>query len=62
MEMLKGNRTFIIAGLQIASGVLATTDWVSFMSNPKAGMVAIASGIVMAGMRAITDTAPGKKF
>jgi hypothetical protein len=58
---MQGYRTFVIAGLQIATGVLAQTDWVAAVNNPKAGAVAIVSGILMAGMRAVTTTPPGVK-
>jgi hypothetical protein len=57
---LQGYRTFIIAGLQITAGVLAQTDWVAVVHNPKAGAVAIGSGLLMATMRAITSTPPGR--
>ena len=58
--MLVGYRTLIVAGLQVATGVLAQTDWVSFLSNPKAGAVAIGSGILTAGLRYLTTTPIGK--
>ena len=58
---MQGNRTFIVAGIQVLVGVLAQTDWVAAVNNPKAGMVAIGSGLLMAGMRAITTTPPGVK-
>ena len=61
MADLQGYRTYIIAGLQIATGVLAQTDWVAAVNNPKAGAVAIASGITMAIMRSVTTTPPGQK-
>jgi hypothetical protein len=58
---MQGYRTYIIAFLQVAFGVLAATDWTHVLSDPKAGMVAIASGILMAFMRSITTTPPGSK-
>lgn len=58
---MQGYRTFLVAGIQIAVGVLAQTDWVAAIDNPKAGAVAIGSGILMAAMRAITSTPPGVK-
>jgi len=54
-----GYRTYAAALLQIIAGVIAQTDWVSFIANPKAGLVAIGSGVVMAAMRSITTTPPG---
>jgi hypothetical protein len=59
MEM-QGYRTYLVAGLQIATGVLAQTDWVAAVHDPKAGAVAIGSGILMAVMRSITSTPPGR--
>jgi hypothetical protein len=56
-----GYRTYLAAGLVAVFGVLATTDWVSFLSNPKAGMVAIGSALLMALMRSITTTPPASK-
>ncbi len=49
-----GYRTYIAAGLLAVFGVLAQTDWVSFLANPKAGLVAIGSAMLMAVMRSIT--------
>jgi hypothetical protein len=57
---MKGYRTFIVAGLIAVSGVLAQTDWVAFLANPKAGLVAIVSGTLMAFMRSITNSGPGE--
>ena len=59
--MLTGYRTYLAAGLLALSGVLAQTDWVSFLANPKAGLVAIGSAALMAIMRSITSTPPGGK-
>ena len=58
---IKGYRTYIAATLMAIFGVLATTDWVNFMANPKAGLVAIGSGILMAVLRTITTTPPFEK-
>ena len=55
---MQGFRTYIAAFLMVAFGVLASTDWVSFLADPKAGLVAIGSGILMAVMRTITATPP----
>lgn len=56
--MLAGYKTYIVSLIMILLGVLAQTDWVSFIENPKAGLVAIGSAIVMAVLRSITTT-PG---
>jgi hypothetical protein len=58
---MQGYRTYIIAFLQVAFGVLASTDWGNVLNDPKAGAVAIGSGILMAFMRSITTTPPGTK-
>lgn len=57
-QIMQGFRTYIAAFLMVAFGVLASTDWVSFLADPKAGLVAIGSGILMAVMRTITATPP----
>lgn len=57
---MTGYRTYLIAALTAAFGVLATTDWVKFMDDPKAGMSIVAMSILMAAMRSITTTPPGK--
>ena len=58
---MTGYRTYIAAGLVALFGVLAQTDWVTFLANPKAGAVAIGSAILMAIMRSITTTPPATK-
>ncbi|MBI1867730.1 MAG: hypothetical protein HYS06_05490 [Methylocystis sp.] len=57
---MQGYRTYIAAALTAGLGVLAQTDWAPFLANPKAGWVAIASGVVMAVLRSVTTTPPGK--
>lgn len=59
--MLVGYRTYIASGLMASFGVLAMTDWVAFLADPKAGAVALASGMLMAVLRTITSTPPGSK-
>lgn len=61
-DYLTGYRTFIASALACVFGVLATTDWVSFLSNPKAGAIAIGMSILMAILRLITHTPPGKSI
>jgi hypothetical protein len=55
---MTGYRTYIAAALVALFGVLAQTDWVSFLANPKAGAVAIGAALLMAVMRSITSTPP----
>jgi hypothetical protein len=56
---MQGYRTYIIAALQVGFGLLAQTNWTDMFANPKAGLVALGSGILMAIMRSITTTPPG---
>jgi len=60
--MLKGYKTYLASTLLALFGVLAATDWVSFLNDPKAGGVAIGSAVLMAIMRAVTTTASGKAW
>ncbi len=57
---MQGYRTYVAAALVAVFGVLAATDWVAFLNDPKAGAVAIGSAALMAIMRSITSTPPGK--
>lgn len=59
--MFTGYKTYIAAGLLAMFGVLASTDWVSFLNDPKAGAVALGSAVLMAVLRTVTTTPPGKK-
>jgi hypothetical protein len=61
MQNLQGYRTFIAAFLMTVFGVLAMTDWVAFLANPKAGMVAVGSAILFAVLRIFTTTPAGVK-
>lgn len=56
--MLVGYKTYIVSLIMIVTGVLAQTDWFTVLDNPKAGLVAIGSAILMAVLRSITTT-PG---
>ena len=54
--MLNGYKTYIVAALIAAFGVLANTDWSSLLDHPdSAKWVAIGSAVLMAVMRAITQ-------
>jgi|GEM_PF-1672566 len=55
-----GYRTYLISVLTAAFGALAMVDWNTFMSDPKAGATMVGMSILMAVMRSITATAPGK--
>jgi len=58
--MLTGYRTYLASALLAIFGVLAATDWGNFLNDPKAGMVAVGSAVLMAVLRSITSTPPGK--
>jgi hypothetical protein len=57
---MKGYRTYLAAALVALFGALASTDWIAFLDDPKAGAVAIGSAVLMAVMRTFTTTPPGK--
>jgi hypothetical protein len=59
--MFIGYRTYLASALLAVFGVLAATDWVNFLNDPKAGMVAVGSAVLMAVLRSITATPPGHK-
>lgn len=56
---MTGYRTYIAAALVAGFGVLQMTDWNAFLANPKAGLIALGSGILMAVLRSVTSTPPG---
>ncbi len=56
---MSGFRTYIAAALVALGGLIAQTDWIAFLANPKAGLVALGSGALMAIMRTMTTTPPG---
>lgn len=57
--MFQGYRTYIAAGLMAVFSVLAMTDWIAVLNDPKAGMVGLFSALLMAVLRTITTTPPG---
>jgi hypothetical protein len=59
MRNMQGYRTYIASGLLALFGVLASTDWISLLDDPKAGVVAMGSAVLMAVLRSVTTTAPG---
>lgn len=58
---MQGYRTYIAAALVAFGGIVAQTDWIAFMANPKAGLVAVGTAALMAVMRSITSTPPAAK-
>lgn len=58
--MLNGWKTYIAALVPIVFGVIQMTDWNAFLANPKAGIVALGAGILMAVMRWITTQTTNK--
>jgi len=56
---MTGYRTYLAAILVAIFGALASTDWIAFLNDPKAGAVAVGSAMLMAVMRAFTSTPPG---
>jgi hypothetical protein len=43
------------AALVAVFGILAQTNWIEFLNNPQAGLVALGTAILFAVMRAITN-------
>jgi hypothetical protein len=58
-EFMKGYRTYLVSGLVAMFGVLEMTNWNAVLDNPQAGMVALASAVIMAVLRTVTSTPPG---
>ena len=52
--MLNGYKTYLVSIVAAIFGALATTDWVTFFNDPKAGWSIVVMSLVMAVMRAIT--------
>ena len=59
--MMKGYRTYLVSTLVAIFGVLEMTNWNAILDNPKAGMVALGSAVLMAVLRTMTTTPPGAK-
>lgn len=57
---MTGYRTYLAAALVAIFGALASTDWIAVLDDPKAGAVAVAAAVLMAVMRSLTTTPPGK--
>lgn len=52
---MAGYKTYIAATLVALFGVLAQTNWIEFLNNPQAGIVALGTAILFAIMRALTN-------
>lgn len=59
--MFNGYKTYLVAALTAVFGVLAATDWVHFMNDPKAGWAVLGMSILMAVMRAVTGATTVKE-
>lgn len=57
---MKGYRTYVAAALVAVFGALASTDWIAAFADPKAGAVAIGAAALMAILRSVTTTPPGR--
>lgn len=58
---MKGFRSYVVAALIAVFGALQMTDWNSFFNDPKAGIIALGSALLMAVMRSLTTTPPATK-
>ena len=59
--MLNGYKTYLAAALLAVFGVLANTDWGSFLNDPKGGSVAVGAAVLMALMRVLTQVTTVKQ-
>jgi hypothetical protein len=59
--MMNGYKTYLVAILMAVFGVLAQADWTKFFDDPKTGWAVIASAVIMAIMRAITQATTVKQ-
>lgn len=53
--MFQGKKTYVVALLTLTVGVLAETDWVKVVDDPKGGLGLIAGSLIMAVMRWVTQ-------
>lgn len=53
--MFHGRKTYVVALLTLIVGVLAETDWVKVVDDPKGGLGLIVGSVLMAVMRWITQ-------
>jgi hypothetical protein len=60
-EKLKGWRTLLLSILLAVVGVLQTADWATIVAPRYVGPAMLAVAVVVAVLRAVTDTAVGKK-
>ncbi len=57
----KGWRTVILSVLLAVAGVLQTADWATIVPPTQVGPVILCVGILVAVLRALTDTPVGRK-
>jgi len=57
--MLKGYRTFAVAGVLAVLGALETLQWTDILSEQTAGLVVVGIAALMAAFRTFTTTKPG---
>lgn len=57
----KGWRTVALSVVIAVAGVLQTTDWATIVGPRQVGPVMLAIGILVAVLRALTDTPVGKR-
>ena len=55
---MTGWKTYLAAALVALGGIIAQTDWIAFLANPKAGLVALGTASLMAVMRKLTNGPP----
>ncbi len=60
-EKLKGWRTILVSVLLAVVGVLQTADWATIVAPRYVGPAMLAIAVVVAVLRAVTDTAVGRK-
>lgn len=60
-SVLKGWRTVAVSMVIAVVGVLQTADWATIVAPSRVGPVMLAIGIVVALLRALTDTPVGRK-
>jgi hypothetical protein len=56
---MNGYKTYLVSLIPIVFGVLQMTDWNAFLNDPKAGVAALGSGLLMAIMRKVTSITSG---
>lgn len=57
---MTGWKTYLASALGALFGALAVIDWNPLIQNNGAGWTALAMSVIMAVLRTVTTTAPGK--